>query len=93
MIVVLCFSTKKHSFEAIKIKKSEEFNMSYMASKLKAPNVNYGNKVFLEEDPKELFIAVNELSYHLSGESKNAYNACYWVEWIIEFEAIWTRME
>lgn len=88
VIATLCLSQKKHVYEAVKIKKAEEFNMTHMASKLKAPNVNYGNKVFLEEDPKELFIAVNELSYHLSMESKNAYNACYWVEWIIEFEAI-----
>lgn len=88
VIATLCLSQKKHVYEAVKIKKQEEFNMAHMASKLKAPNVKYGNKVFLPEDPKELFIAVNELSYHLSNDSKNAYNACYWVEWIIEFEAI-----
>ena len=88
LMATLCLSKKRHVYEAVKIKKQEEFNMTHMASKLKAPNVNYGNKCFLEEDPKELFIAVNELAYHLSNDSKNAYNACYWVEWILEFQTI-----
>ena len=88
VIATLCLSKKRHVYEAVKIKKAEEFNMAHMASKLKAPNVTYGNKCFLPEDPKELYIAVNELAFHLSNESKNAYNACYWVEWILEFQTI-----
>ena len=62
--------------------------MTFIASKLKAPNVNYAQNVFLKTDPKELFIAVNELGYHISKESKNAVNACYWLEWLLEYEAI-----
>jgi hypothetical protein len=88
LMATLCLSKKRHVYEAVKIKKQEEFNMAHMASKLKAPNVSYGNKCFLDEDPNELFIAVNELAYHLSNKSKNAYNACYWVEWILEFQTI-----
>jgi hypothetical protein len=88
IICVLCHSRKKHSFEPVKIKKEDEFNMSIMASKLKAPSINYGNKVFRKDDPKELYIAINELAYHVSPESKNVVNACYWLEWIIEFDAI-----
>jgi hypothetical protein len=59
--------------------------MDIMQTMLKAPNITYANIVFKPDDPKELFIAINELSYHLSDESKNTYNACYWLEWIIEF--------
>lgn len=88
IISILCFSKKKHTFQAIKIKKQEEFDMTFIASKLKAPNVNYAQNVFLKTDPKELFIAVNELGYHVSKESKNAVNACYWLEWLLEYQAI-----
>ena len=86
MISVLCLSRKKHTFIPIKIKREEEFDMAYLASKLKAPSLKYCNNIFKDEDPKELFIPINELSYHISSQSKNVVNACYWIEWIIEYE-------
>jgi hypothetical protein len=88
IIAVLCFSRKKHTFEPVKIKKQEEFDMTFIASKLKAPSVNYAQRIFLKTDPKELFIAVNELAYHLTRASKNAVSACYWLEWLLEYEAL-----
>jgi hypothetical protein len=84
----LCLSRRRHVFEAVKIKKKDEFNLSHMTSKLKAPNISFIEHIFTEEDPKELFIAANEFAYHLSDESKNCYTACYWLEWMIEFEMI-----
>jgi hypothetical protein len=42
----------------------------------------------LKDDPKELYIAVNELAYNLSEEGKHSVSACYWIEWIIEFDTI-----
>jgi len=88
VIAVLCLSRKKHAFETIRIKKVEEFNMAFMASRLKAPTVDFATPLFLKNDPKELFIAINEFAYHISLKSKNATSACYWVEWIIEYETI-----
>ena len=86
IIVVICNSKKKHSIESIKIKKQEEFDMTTMSTRLKAPNVQYANEVFQKDDPKELFIAINEFTYHLSKDSLNSLEACYWFEWILEFE-------
>lgn len=88
IICVLCNSSKKHAFESIKIKTTEEFDITHMTSRLKAPKVTYAQDVFMKDDPKELFIAINEFAYHISAESKNIISACYWVEWIIQFETI-----
>jgi hypothetical protein len=88
IIIVLCKSQKKHSIESIKIKKTDEFDMTTISSKLKAPNVNYAAELFKKDDPKELFIALNEFMFHLSKDSLNSLDACYWMEWILEFENI-----
>jgi hypothetical protein len=88
VISLLCHSRKKHSLEAVKIKKVDEFNMTHMASRLKAPTIKYVNDIFKPDDPKELFIAMNEFAYHLSKESKNSVSACYWLEWMLEYETL-----
>jgi hypothetical protein len=86
VIATLTYSNRKHSFESIKINRVEEFDMTQMTERLKAPAMRYAEAVFLKEDPKELYIAINEFCFHL--EEKNTVNACYWVEWIIEFDLI-----
>ena len=88
VISLLCHSRKKHTIVSIKIQKQEEFNMSYMASRLKAPSIDFAHGVFRNDDPKELYIAINEFAYHISPKSKNVISACYWLEWILEFETI-----
>lgn len=86
MISVLCYSNKLHQYESIKISKSEEYDVTTMSEKLKAPHVNYLDGVFIKGDPPELFIALNEFAFHLSNESgSSSHLACYWLEWIMEF--------
>ena len=86
VIAILTYSNRKHSFESIKIDRVEEFDMTQMTERLKAPTMRYAETIFLKEDPKELYIAINEFCFHL--EKRNMVNACYWVEWIIEFDLI-----
>jgi hypothetical protein len=88
IICNLSLSNKKHSFEPIKINRVEEFDMTQMTERLKAPAVKYIEPIFLKEDPKELFIAVNELAYNLSSDCRNMTTACYWIEWMLEFDII-----
>jgi hypothetical protein len=88
IVSLLCHSRKKHNLEAVKIQKAEEFNISHMASRLKAPTIGYIKDIFQPEDPKELYIALNEFAYHISAETKNSVSACYWLEWILEYETL-----
>ena len=85
IMCVLCISQKKHAFETIKVNK-EDFEVFSMNDKLKAPTVEFIQNSFISGDPKEIFIPLNELAYSISLVGENSMMACYWVEWIIEFE-------
>ena len=87
IMCVLCEARKKHCYAEVKVKK-EDFDLTQMTERFKAPTIDYAQTIFLKDDPKELFIAVNELAYNLTEEGKNSVSACYWMEWIIEFETI-----
>lgn len=86
IISTLTSSNKKNSFEALKINREEEFDMTQMSDKLKAPNVSFIESIFKKDDPKELFIPVNEFCYNLS--KQQMLHACYWIEWIVDFDLI-----
>lgn len=88
VVSVLTLSVKKHSFEVVKINKVEEFDMTQMTERLKAPNIDFIKPVFTDEDPKEIYIPMNEFAYNISKSKKNTVFACYWIEWILEFETI-----
>ena len=92
VIAVLMMSRKTLSSNRVKAAiKGEEFDLMNISSKLKAPDVSFVKDFFKESDPKELFFAVNEMGYHLSSSSRNSVEACYWMEWMLDYEAITTK--
>jgi hypothetical protein len=88
IICNLTLSPKKPAFESIKINRVEEFDITQMTERLIAPSVKYIEPIFLPKDPKEIFIPMNEFAYNISPERKNMVTACYWIEWVIEFDAL-----
>ena len=88
LICIICSSRKKHAFESLAIKDIEDFDITNLTSRLKAPNIRFAQQIFKKEDPKQLFIAINEFAYHISSASKDITTACYWIEWILQFESI-----
>jgi hypothetical protein len=86
IMCILCLAKKKHQFSSQKIKKTD-FESLELTDKLKAKSIEYAKDIFNKEDPNELFIAINELTYNLK-ETKNVSMCCYWVEWILEFETL-----
>jgi hypothetical protein len=86
VICNLTLSPRKPSFESAKIQRAEEFDMTQISDRLKAPSTEYACNAFRKKDPKELFIAVNEFAYQLA--AKNMIMCNYWIEWMIEFEVV-----
>ena len=85
IMCILCDAKRRHSFDNVKIKQ-QDLNIVSVKDKFKAPSTEYGEEVFTTEDPKELFPFVNELAYSVTINGNNQMNACYWIEWIIEYE-------
>jgi hypothetical protein len=85
--ITLVDSSRKHSFaDPMKIS-PQDFDVSTIGSKLKAPHINYIKNLFREGDTKEVYIALNEFYYNIT-DAKDSIMACYWVEWILEFDVL-----
>lgn len=83
MMCVLCASPKRHPTETVHVAPND-FVLTELHGKLKAPR---GDCAKLREgDATEVTIPFNELAYALT--SKRALEACYWLEWVIEFERL-----
>lgn len=85
IITVISLSNKKNGLEPVKINKNDEFDITIMPDKLKADKMDYINNLFLKKDPKEIFIALNEMYYSIIHQ--DYLSSCFWYEWIIEFES------
>jgi hypothetical protein len=87
IVGILCCSKKKNSYDIPKINDSA-FNMIEITHKLVAKHKKAGYKIFQNEDPREIFIAINELAWNIKCKNKDTLRAIYWLEWIIEYEKL-----
>lgn len=89
IICILCGTPLHYNITFIKIK-PDEYSITSISDKLKAPNIEYGTQTMTPEDPSELYIAINELAYcvSLSSDKLNQHMACFWIEWIYGYEII-----
>jgi len=87
IICVLCLSKRSYDLNYVRIPLSD-FNIINLPNKLKAPNLQYGEPIIMQDDPRELFISINELAYHVSQDSLYLFYAHYWIEWILGYQLI-----
>jgi uncharacterized membrane protein YgcG len=80
---MVCSSKKSNTCADIKITELQK-DISAIRDMYQAPNLKFLENVFTEDDPRELFIPMNELCYQLSREGGNTYAACFWIEWTID---------
>ena len=85
---VLSQSPKKQCYEPVKIIRQEEYDINNLTERLCADSIDYIADVFQKNDPKELIVALNEFAYFLHPDHKNMNNACFWIEWIIDFTSL-----
>jgi hypothetical protein len=57
-----------------------------MMDRVSAPHTHYYVLKRLK-DPEEWFVALNELAYQISEERRNTLEACFWIEWLLEYDA------
>lgn len=86
LMCTLAVSKRRPKMPMVKLDAEKAFDMHSVSQRLKAPSIKYARDVFRPVDPKELFIPINELAFHVSQESRNGTSACYWIEWILQFE-------
>ena len=55
------------------------------ALRFRAPDASYAEAVYQEADPREVFVAVNELAYAVSVEGHDWMRGVYWVEWLTAY--------
>jgi hypothetical protein len=72
-----------------KIKPEHDFLPDVIQENLKAPSASYGRIIVRQEDPVDLYVAVNELMFCLRPETRDAERALYWMRWIMKFESQW----
>ena len=78
--------TDKLKILRLSIPVKEDFSFDRLGLNLKADNMDWCKKVMKEKDPKEIILCLNEFTYHFY--NNNLLRACYWVDWLIEFDAL-----
>ena len=88
IIFSLIDSSKEIKFNKHKKLKNEDFQFHNIKNKLKATMHILPSNIIRFTDPDELKIIMNEFYFHLKNENGGYYDACYWVDWLFQWEKI-----
>jgi hypothetical protein len=66
--------------------KDDDFQFTNIKNKLKATMQILPTNTIRFTDPEELKIIMNEFFFHLKNTNGGYYDACYWVNWLIQWE-------
>ena len=87
VVAVVISSKRKNPLTEIKISE-DDFKIHNISSKFLATDTSFVEKIYTKDDPKETFMAFNEFAFNISKNNTNTLMACYWIEWIVEYEKI-----
>lgn len=87
IIAVVITSKRKNPLTDINLSE-DDFKLHNISTKFLATNTTFIEKIYTKDDPKETFMAFNEFAFNISKNNKNSLMACYWIEWIVEYEKI-----
>jgi len=82
-VVALCRKNKLPSLPTIK--PTHDFDAVTIQESIKAPSTLYGKLVLRRDDPMSMSIPMNELSYCLRPDVRDATRALYWMAWIYAY--------
>jgi len=68
-----------------KIKPEHDFQPLTIQESLKSPSSNYGRHLSLKDDPLEIYVPLNELTYSLRPETRDVTKALYWTAWMLKY--------
>lgn len=87
VITILNSSKKKRLNKQIKLS-DDDYQFSEIKNKLKATMQILPSSVIRFTDPDELKIILNEFLFHLKNINGGYDDACYWINWLIQWEKI-----
>ena len=85
LVTIACLSTKNKLPEKIKIDRND-FDVSFIKTKLIANNFTLTNNILKREDPEEVKMITNEFAFNLHNNNFNL--VIYWLSWLTEWEKI-----
>ena len=87
IVCILAYSQKRHTISCVKLN-DNALDVAEFGHLLSAKSTQYCEKSFRGNDPKEIYIPLNELAYHVSKDSLMSHNAAYWLEWLYYFDSV-----
>lgn len=88
IVFILCVSPKMPALTPLKIKR-DEMSILNLQGRLRANTLEYGKDFINKDDPEELIVCINELSYlcfENSIEGNNLHDSLFWIHWLFSYD-------